>query len=156
MQWISQLQEIAARLKEGEEIGPDQLKIDLFGNRIFVYSPKGDIFNLPEGAYPLDFASAVHSDVAKHAYGFKVNGDIHAFDKPLANGDIVEILTRKLPQAKQAWLDVVVTSHARSKLHAQLKQLGVIEGLSHAAAIIRDKASRSSKRGQSQPRTKQK
>ena len=155
LQWITQMQEVASRLRDGESIDRDQLAIDLFNDRIFVYSPKGDIFNLPEGAYPLDFAYAVHSDVAKHAYGFKVNGDIHAFDKPLVNGDIVEILTRRMPQAKQAWQDLVVTSHARSKLHAQLKQMGVIEGLSHAAAIIRDKATRS-KRGNSDSKTKRK
>lgn len=142
LQWITQMQEVAARLREGEDIGRDQLSVDLFGNRIFVYSPKGDIYNLPEGAFPLDFAYLVHSDIGKCAYSFKVNGNIHAFDKPLSNGDVVEVITRKLPQAKKAWLDMVVTSHAKSKLRMQLKQLGIIEGISHAAAIIRDKASR--------------
>lgn len=145
LQWITQMQEVAARLREGEDIGRDQLAVDLFGNRIFVYSPKGDIYNLPEGAFPLDFAYLVHSDIGKCAYSFKVNGNIHAFDKPLSNGDMVEVMTRKLPQAKKAWLDMVVTSHAKSKLRMQLKQLGLIEGISHAAAIIRDKASRKAK-----------
>ncbi len=145
LQWITQMQEVAARLRDGEDISQDQLTVDLFGNRIFVYSPKGDIYNLPEGAYPLDFAYLVHSDIGKHAYGFRVNGNIHAFDKPLANGDVVEVVTRKLPQAKKAWLDMVVTSHAKSKLRMQLKQMGAIEGISHAAAIIRDKASRRTK-----------
>lgn len=145
MQWITQLQEIASRLRNGEEIPQDQLNVDLFGSRIFVYSPKGDIYNLPEGALPLDFAYMVHTDIGMHAYGFRVNGNIHAFDKPLQNGDVVEVLTRKLPQPKQAWLDLVTTSHARTKLRAQLKQLGVIESISHAAAIIREKASRKKK-----------
>ncbi|MBH1980789.1 bifunctional (p)ppGpp synthetase/guanosine-3',5'-bis(diphosphate) 3'-pyrophosphohydrolase [Candidatus Saccharibacteria bacterium] len=142
LQWINQMQEVAARLRDGEDISQDQLAIDLFGNRIFVYSPKGDIYNLPEGAFPLDFAYLVHSDIGKHTYSFKVNGNIHAFDKPLSNGDVVEVVTRKLPQAKKAWLEMVMTSHAKSKLRMQLKQLGLIEGISHAAAIIRDKASR--------------
>lgn len=142
LQWINQMQEVAARLRDGEDISQDQLEIDLFGNRIFVYSPKGDIYNLPEGAFPLDFAYLVHSDIGKHSYSFKVNGNIHAFDKPLSNGDVVEVVTRKLPQAKKAWLEMVMTSHAKSKLRMQLKQLGLIEGISHAAAIIRDKASR--------------
>jgi GTP pyrophosphokinase len=145
LQWITQLQEIATRLRNGEEIPEDQLNIDLFGNRIFVYSPRGDIYNLPEGALPLDFAYLVHTDIGMHAYGFRVNGNIHAFDKPLQNGDVVEVITRKLPQPKQAWLDLVTTTHARNKLRAQLKQLGVIESVSHAAAIIRDKASRRKK-----------
>jgi len=140
MQWIIQLQEIATRLRNGEDITSDQLNIDLFGDRIFVYSPKGDIYNLPEGALPLDFAYLVHSDIGKHAYGFKVNGSIHPFTKPLQNGDMVEVQTRKTAQPKQSWLDAVTTTHARNKLRAQLRQLGVIERISHGAAIIREKA----------------
>lgn len=142
LQWITQLQDVADRLRSGEEITSDQLNVDLFGDRIFVYSPKGDIYNLPEGALPLDFAYLVHSDVGQHAQAFKVNGSIHPFTKPLQNGDVVEVQTRKIAQPKQAWLDMVTTSHARSKLRSQLRQLGLIESISHAAAIIRQKAHR--------------
>lgn len=145
LQWISQLQEVAQRLRDNEEVSQDQLNIDLFGNRIFVYSPKGDLYNLPEGALPLDFAYLVHSDIGKHAYSVRVNGNIHAFDKPLQNGDVVEVVTRKLSQPKQAWQELVTTTHARNKLRAHLRQLGVIESLSGAAAIIRDKAARKKK-----------
>jgi GTP pyrophosphokinase len=144
LQWITQLQEIATRLRNGEDIPEDQLNIDLFGRRIFVYSPKGDIYNLPEGALPLDFAYLVHTDIGKHAYSFRVNGSIHAFDKPLNNGDVVEVVGRKLSQPKQAWLDLVTTTHARNKLRSQLKKSGTIETISGAAAIIRDKARRKS------------
>jgi guanosine-3',5'-bis(diphosphate) 3'-pyrophosphohydrolase len=142
MQWISQLQEVANKLRNGENITTDQLNIDLFGDRIFVFSPKGDIYNLPEGALPLDFAYLVHSDIAKHAYGFRVNGVIRRFDEPLHNGDITEVMTRKTSSPKQAWLDQVTTTHARNKLRAQLRQLGIISGISHAAAIIRQKTLR--------------
>jgi guanosine-3',5'-bis(diphosphate) 3'-pyrophosphohydrolase len=145
MQWITQLQEIATRLRSGDDIPESQLNVDLFSNRIFVYSPKGDIYNLPEGALPLDFAYLVHSDIGKHAYGFKVNGVIHPFDKPLHNRSIVEVMTRKTAGPKQAWLEHVTTIHARSKLRAQLRQLGVIEGISHAAAIIREKTRKKKK-----------
>lgn len=145
LQWISQLQEVASRLRDNEEISQDQLNIDLFGNRIFVYSPKGDLYNLPEGALPLDFAYLVHSDIGKHAYSVRVNGSIHAFDKPLQNGDVVEIVTRKTAAPKQAWQELVTTTHARNKLRAHLRQLGVIESLSGAAAIIREKAIRKKK-----------
>lgn len=141
-QWITQLQEIASRLVSGDEVSKDELDIDLFGDRIFVYSPKGDIYNLPEGALPLDFAFIVHSDIGRHAYSFRVNGKIHPFDKPLQNGDVVEVTTRKLSVPKQAWLDLVKTSHAKQKLRMQLKKLGAIESMTHAAAIIRDKAVR--------------
>jgi len=126
MQWITQLQEIIVKLKKGEKIPKDQLNIDLFGNRIFVHSPKGDIFNLPENALPLDFAYLVHSDIAKHAYSFRVNGKIHPFDKPLQNGDIIEIITRKTSLPKQDWQELVTTIHAQSKLRGQLKQLEII------------------------------
>lgn len=142
MQWITQLQEIATRLRSGEDITSDQLNVDLFGDRIFVYSPKGDIYNLPEGALPLDFAYLVHSDIGKHAYGFRVNGNIHPFDRILHNGDVVEVMTRKTSSPKKAWLDQVKTTHARNKLRAQLRQLGVLEGITHAAAIIREKTAR--------------
>jgi GTP pyrophosphokinase len=139
MQWINQLQEVADKLRNGENITSDQLNVDLFGDRIFVYSPKGDIYNLPEGALPLDFAYLVHSDIGRHAYGFRVNGMIRPFNEPLHNGEIVEVMTKKNSSPKQAWLDQVTTTHARNKLRAQLRQLGVISGISHAAAIIRNK-----------------
>jgi GTP pyrophosphokinase len=145
LQWITQLQEVADRLRSGDDISQDQLNIDLFGNRIFVYSPRGDIYNLPEGALPLDFAYMVHSDIGRHAYSFRVNGNIHSFDKPLQNGDVVEVVTRKLSLPKQAWLDLVKTGHAREKLRAQLKKLDIIETISGAANIIRSKALRKKK-----------
>ena len=142
LQWIIQMQEVAARIREGEEISDDQLNIDLFGNRIFVYSPRGDIYNLPEGALPLDFAYAVHSDIGNHTQGFRVNGNIHAFDKPLHNGDMVEVITRKTLQAKPTWQDLVTTTHARSKLRMQLRKAGLLQTITGAAAIIREKAAR--------------
>jgi RelA/SpoT family (p)ppGpp synthetase len=145
LQWITELQEIAQQLSDHEEITEDQLNVDIFGDRIFVYSPGGDIYNLPVGALPLDFAYMVHTDIGKHAYSFKVNGNIHSFDKPLHNGDIVEVTTRKLSQPKRAWLDLVTTTHAKNKLRMQLKQLGIIETMTHAAAIIREKTTRKKK-----------
>lgn len=146
LQWISQMQEVASKLSEGEEVKLDELKVDLFDRRIFVYSPKGDIFNLPEGAYPLDFAYLVHSDVGKHAYSFRVNGNIAPFDRKLHNGDVVEVVTRRIAQPKQSWLEMVTTVHAKNKLRAQLRQLGLIETITSASAIVRDKAIRKAKR----------
>lgn len=142
LQWISRLQEIAEQIKTEGDVSREQLNIDLFGDRIFVYSPKGDIYNLPEGALPLDFAYMVHTDIGRHAYSFRVNGSIQAFDKPLQNGDVVEVITKKSTAPKAAWLDLVKTNHAKTKLRTQLKKLGVIETISHAAAVIRDKANR--------------
>ncbi|NTW61963.1 bifunctional (p)ppGpp synthetase/guanosine-3',5'-bis(diphosphate) 3'-pyrophosphohydrolase [Candidatus Saccharibacteria bacterium] len=140
MKWISRLQEVAEKLKQEKQFSKEQLHIDLFGDRIFVHSPKGDIYDLPEGALPLDFAYLVHSDIARHAYSFKVNNKIHPFDKPLQNGDVVEVVTRKMSQPKQDWLQLVTTTHARSKLQGQLRKAGVIEMITNAAAIIRRKS----------------
>jgi len=136
LQWINRLQEIAIKLKDGEDISRDQLNIDLFSNRIFVYSPKGDIYNLPEGALPLDFAYLVHSDIANHAYGFRVNNKIHPFDKPLQNGDIVEVITRTLSHPKQDWKELVKTTHARNKLRSYLRQAIILETISRAGKTI--------------------
>ncbi|MDO4872174.1 MAG: RelA/SpoT family protein [bacterium] len=141
LQWIVQLQDVAQRLRDGEEIDPEQLQIDIFGDRIFVYSPKGDIYNLPEGALPLDFAYLVHSEIGKHAYAFRVNGKIHAFDKPLKEGDVVEVMTRKSSEPKIDWLDLVKTSHARIKLRSQLRQRGDLEPIRNAEAVRARKAS---------------
>lgn len=122
LSWITQLQEVAAKLKAGEEVSMDNLQLDLFGDRIFVYSPKGDIYDLPDGAFPLDYAYRIHSDVGKHAAGCRVNNKMVPFDYQLQNGDVVEIITKRMNSPKPAWLDMVVTGHARDKLRSQLKK----------------------------------
>lgn len=122
LRWIQELQEVAAKLKAGEEVSMDHLKLDLFSDRIFVYSPKGDIYDLPTGAYPLDYAYRIHSDIAARAYGFRINDKMVSFDTPLNDGDKVEILTKRSSEPKSDWLEWVTTEHARSKLRAQLKK----------------------------------
>lgn len=142
LQWISELQEVAAHLKSGDEISRDQLYVDLFSDRIFVYSPTGDIYNLPEGALPLDFAYRVHSDIGHHAYSFQVNGAIHPFDKPLRNGDVVEVVTRKNVEPKPDWIELVTTGHARDKLKSQLNKRSNGGIFTSAANILQGKAFR--------------
>lgn len=140
LQWISELQEVAAHLRSGDEITKDQLFIDLFSDRIFVYSPTGDIYNLPEGALPLDFAYRVHSDIGKHAYSFQVNGSIHPFDKPLKNGDVVEVITRKNVKPKPDWMELVMTGHAKDKLRSQLNKQAPMGAFMNAAEALTKKA----------------
>lgn len=123
LQWIRDLQEAAARLNAGEKVNFDALKPNLFSDRIFVYTPRGDIFDLPAGALPLDFAYRVHSDVAAKASGFKINGKMVKFDTPLKNDDVVEVLTHKNILPRLDWLRKITTSHARTKLSAQLRKL---------------------------------
>lgn len=120
--WIQQLQEVAAQVSEGKEADIERLKVDLFGDRIFVYSPKGDLYDMPEGAFPLDYAYRIHSDVGKQAAGFRVNGKMVSFDRQLHHGDIVEVITRRSARPKPDWLEMVITRHARDKLRSQLKK----------------------------------
>ncbi len=123
LHWITELQEVATRLKDGSEnIDASQLAIDLFNDRIFVYSPKGDIFNLPNNALPLDFAYAVHSTIAGRATGFRINNKIAPFNQQLVNGDVVEVITGKTVNPKPDWMDLIVTSHAKHKLKSQLNK----------------------------------
>jgi GTP pyrophosphokinase len=77
---------------------------------------------MPAGAYPLDYAYRIHSDVAKNASGFRVNGKMVAFDQPLQHGDIVEVITKRSSRPRPDWMELVITRHARDKLRAQLKK----------------------------------
>ncbi|MFZ1458403.1 MAG: RelA/SpoT family protein [Candidatus Saccharimonadales bacterium] len=122
LRWIRELQEVAAQLNEGKEVDVDHLKIDLFGDRIFVYSPKGDIYDLPEGSGPLDYAYRIHSDLGEKAAGFIVNGKMERFDYKLQYGDIVEVITKKNAKPNQDWLSWVFTAHARAKIRGQLNK----------------------------------
>lgn len=122
LEWITDLQDAAAALGSGEEIDVEDLKIDLFGNRIFVFSPKGDIYDLPDGAYPLDYAYLVHSDIGSKAAGFLVNERMVPFDYHLKHGDHIEVITKKTAKPKIDWLEFVMTSHAKNKIKAAVNR----------------------------------
>lgn len=122
LNWIQDLQRAAGRLRSGEKVDFDELKVNLFSDRIFVYTPNNDIFDLPAGSLPLDFAYQIHSDVASKAAGFKINGKIARFDTPLKSGDRVEVITRRNVIPHADWLNKIFTSHARNKLRAQLRK----------------------------------
>lgn len=120
--WIQELQMTAAKLREGKKVDLDKLKLHLFADKIFVYTPKGDIIDLPDGAMPLDFAYALHSEIGDHVVGAKVNGKMVNLKTRLKNGDIVEILTSKKQEPKRSWLKNVLTPHARNKLKHYLNK----------------------------------
>ncbi len=125
LRWVSDLQEAAEKLRQGRDVDLDALKLNFFSDRVFVYTPRGDIFDMPAGSMPLDFAYRVHSDLAKTATAFRVNGKIAKFDTVLHSGDIVEIISRKNMAPKVDWVQKVATPHARAKLRSQLRKTGV-------------------------------
>lgn len=122
--WIHDLQKAAARAGEGKTFDSDDFRMKLFSDRIFVYSPKGDIYDLPKDSFPLDYAYRIHSDVAAHASGFIINGVMKSFDYKLQHGDTIEVLTSKSAKPKPDWRDVVITPHAKDKLRIQLSRNG--------------------------------
>ncbi len=136
LHWIYDLQKAAAHARAGKKFSADDLKMGLFEDRIFVYSPKGDIYDLPTGALPLDYAYRVHSDLASRASGFMVNGKMRPFDYRLQHGDIVEVLTSKSAKPKLDWANLITTPHAREKLRSQLRRTGgILEQISRAAGL---------------------
>ncbi|MBQ2660074.1 bifunctional (p)ppGpp synthetase/guanosine-3',5'-bis(diphosphate) 3'-pyrophosphohydrolase [Candidatus Saccharibacteria bacterium] len=118
--WITELQSAAAQLREGKKVDLKKLRLDLFADKIFVYTPKGDIIDLPNGALPLDFAYRLHSEIGEHVVGVKINGKISNLNHKLENFDVVEILTSKNQTPKESWFPKIFTSHARQKLRQQL------------------------------------
>lgn len=128
LHWITELQETAAKARSGKDFDAKKFRMKLFADRIFIYSPKGDIYDLPQGAFPLDYAYRVHSDVAAHASGFRINGIMKSFSTPLKHGDTVEVLTVKGAHPKPEWKEYIVTSHAKEKLRQQLARNGGILG----------------------------
>jgi GTP diphosphokinase / guanosine-3',5'-bis(diphosphate) 3'-diphosphatase len=100
----------------------DALKTDLFRSEVFVFTPKGDLFKLPQGSTPIDFAFAVHTDVGFHCIGAKVNDRIVPLNLPVKNGDTIEILTSTTQKPHQDWLTFAKTSKARSKIKRWLKE----------------------------------
>ncbi len=117
LHWIEQLREWQKEFKRPEEF-VESLKIDFLRDRIFVLTPKGDVINLPEGATPVDFAYAVHTDIGATASGARVNGKMVALDYELRNGETVEIITQKNKKPSRDWMTFVKTSQARKKISA--------------------------------------
>ena len=126
LSWIRDLQEAAALAGEGKRFDSDKFRMKLFSDRIFVYSPKGDIYDLPRGAFPLDYAYRIHSDIAAHASGFKINGIMKPFTYHLRHGDTIEVLTNKSAHPKPDWRELIITPHAKDKLRLQLSRSGGI------------------------------
>ena len=119
--WFRQLLELQQDAHTPEEF-LESLKIDLYQDEIFVFTPRGDVKRLPKGATPLDFAFSVHSEVGLHCQGARINGRIAPLHRPLKNGDTVEVVTSPQSRPSRDWLAHVQTGRARHKIRQWVKQ----------------------------------
>ena len=120
-QWVRQLLETEKDFSNPSEY-ISNIKIDLFSDEVFVFSPKGDVYNLPSGSTPIDFAFSIHSAVGWRMTGAKVNNRIVPIDQKLENGDIIEIITSvNSAGPSREWLKIARTSQARSKINQWFK-----------------------------------
>jgi len=113
--WLTKLKEMHSEKLSAEEYYKI-LRDEVLKEEIFIFSPKGDIYELPKGATPIDFAYKIHTEIGHKCKGAKANGIIWPLNRPLKNGMVVEIITGKIPEPKQSWLSYIVTSQARKKI----------------------------------------
>ncbi|MCC7004396.1 bifunctional (p)ppGpp synthetase/guanosine-3',5'-bis(diphosphate) 3'-pyrophosphohydrolase [Candidatus Nomurabacteria bacterium] len=119
--WIKQLADSQTSAKDGEEF-MENLHTDFFENRVFLFTPKGDVVDLPIDSSPVDFAYAIHSDIGNHMFGAKVNNKLVSLDTQLKNGDIVEILTKKNAKPSTKWIDFAKTTMAKRHIKLSLQK----------------------------------
>ncbi|MBO5007447.1 MAG: bifunctional (p)ppGpp synthetase/guanosine-3',5'-bis(diphosphate) 3'-pyrophosphohydrolase [Clostridia bacterium] len=121
-QWVRQILDVQSDAKSEEEF-LQTLRIDLFTDQVFVFSPKGDVLSFPAGSTPIDFAFSIHSAIGYKMQGAKVNGKIVPLEYQLKNGDIVEIITSSAVHGPSMdWLKIVKTGQARNKINAWFKK----------------------------------
>ncbi len=131
--WLRQLMEWQRDVSESDATEfVEGIKLDIFQDQVFVFTPRGDVKDLPAGATPLDFAYRIHTDVGHRTIGAKVNNRLVPLDYRLKNGDIVEIVTTKGEHGpSRDWLNIVRTSHAREKIRQWFKKKDRAENIIH-------------------------
>jgi len=119
--WIQEIAESHKSIAGANEF-VDELRNDFFTNRIFIFTPEGDVIDLPVGACPVDFAYAIHSEIGNHISGTKVNNKLVGLDTKLKNGDIVDIITKESSHPTQKWLEFAQTSLAKRHIRAEIAE----------------------------------
>jgi RelA/SpoT family (p)ppGpp synthetase len=119
--WLRQLVEWQKDLKDAQEY-MDTVKMDLFADEVFVFSPRGDVFDLPTAATPIDFAYRIHTDVGHRCIGARINDRIMPLSTPLKNGDIVEIITSKNAHPRMDWLSFATTHQSKNRIRQWFKK----------------------------------
>ena len=140
--WLRQILDWQNDTRDSEEF-IKSLKVDLFSDEIFVFTPKGEIVDLPKGATPLDFAYRIHSAVGNKCVGAKVNGRIVTLDTPLNTGDFVEIITQQNSKGpSRDWLKIVKTAQAKAKIRQFYKKELKDENISNGKQMLEYEAKR--------------
>ena len=115
MAWLRQLLDWHRDMRDPHEF-VDTVKMDVFSDEVFVFTPQGDVIDLPFGSVPIDFAYRIHTGVGNRCVGAKINGKIVPLDYKLKNGDIVEIITSKTsPGPSRDWINIVGSSQTKNK-----------------------------------------
>ena len=129
--WVRQLMDWQRDVSDATEF-VDTIKLDIFQDQVFVFTPKGDVKDLPAGATPLDFAYRIHTDVGHSTIGAKINNRLVPLEYKLKNGDIVEIVTTKVAHGpSRDWLKIVATGHAKEKIRQWFKRQQRDENIVH-------------------------
>jgi guanosine-3',5'-bis(diphosphate) 3'-pyrophosphohydrolase len=134
--WVRQLMEWQLDVSDATEF-LEGVKLDIFQDQVFVFTPKGDVKDMPAGATPLDFAYRIHTEIGHACIGAKVNNRLVPLDYRLKNGDIVEIVTtRSAHGPSRDWLNIVTTSHAREKIRQWFKRQQRDENIAHGRQVL--------------------
>jgi len=133
--WLRQILDLSSDLKESHEF-LELLQLDLFKDQVFVFTPGGDVIDLPRGAGPIDFAYRVHTEVGHHTVGAKVNGHPVPLDYRFRNGDICEIITSEKAQPSRDWLQLIQSSRAKAKVRKYLREQMREENLRRGSELV--------------------
>ena len=142
MNWLRQMVNLQQELSDPKEYF-EALKVDIFSDEVFVFTPKGDVIDLPKGSIPIDFAYRIHTEVGHHCVGAKVNGKLVPLEHKLKNGDIVSVITNKANNGpSRDWLNIVASSETRSKIRSWFKKEKREENIERGLELIKDEAKR--------------
>ncbi|MDF7638981.1 bifunctional (p)ppGpp synthetase/guanosine-3',5'-bis(diphosphate) 3'-pyrophosphohydrolase [Lactobacillus sp. ESL0791] len=135
---VREILELQDETKDADEFMKG-VKSDIFSDRVYVFTPKGEVYELPKGSVTLDFAYSIHTQVGSHAVGAKVNGKLVPLDYKLKNGDVIEIMTQSNATPSRDWIDMVQTSRARNKIRRYFRNQDREHSIEQGKQMIADK-----------------
>ena len=136
MSWLRQMVNLQKEIKDPKEY-LEALKLDIFSDEVFVFTPTGDVHSLPQGSNPIDFAYRIHTEVGHHCVGAKVNGKQVPLEYKLQNGDMIEISTNRNNHGpSRDWLNIVASSDTRAKIRSWFKRENREENILHGRQLI--------------------